>query len=165
MKTINCVRACILFLWVAIPVYAQVPASGHYYDLKEGVEYGYTTAKQPGQAGQPIIMVTYAGQRDGKHQVHTRIATMISAYECSAPCEIIKAMTVVDIDGLRRTVDVQRIRSAPNMIGAMALADAMAGRLERTVEYIDGTKQGRHAEVWVDERKGIIRTTLPKLKK
>lgn len=141
----------------------QPPARGHFYDMQEGVDYGYTVAQaQPGQAGRAIIMVSYAGQRDGKHQIHTRQASVLSAYECAAPCDIIKVMSVVDIAGLRRTVDVHRIRAAPNMIGAMALADAMAGRLTRAVEYIDGTKQGRHAEVWVDEKKGLTRTTLKK---
>lgn len=166
MNTFKTIAACAVFFWASGLAVAQTPARGHHYDLKEGVDYGYTAAQsQPGQVGNMILMFNYAGQRDGKHQVHTRQAGVVSAYECAAPCDIIKVMSVVDIQGLRRNVDVQRIRAVPNMIGAMALADAIAGRLERTVEYIDGTKQGRHAEVWIDEQKGLTRTTLKKQKR
>jgi hypothetical protein len=165
MKNIKLIALYALFFWTSGPLWAQVPARGYYYDLKEGVDYGYTALQQPGQAGRSIIMVSYAGQRDGKYQVHTRQATLVSAFECSAPCDVIKVMSVIDADGLRRTVNVERIRAAPNMIGAMALADAMAGRLESYVEYIDNTPKGRQAEVWVDEQKGLTRTVLKKSKK
>ncbi|MFI5447737.1 hypothetical protein [Polaromonas sp. UC242_47] len=133
----------------------------HNYDLKEGVDYGYTVLltddqRKAGKASAEIVMFSYAGQRDGKHQIHARQTSILTAYECAAPCEIIKVISAMDIDGLRKTVNVDRLRPSPNMIAALALQDAMTGKLEPYAEYQGKQRYG----LWVDERQGIVRTAL-----
>lgn len=140
---------------------AAVAVRTHNYDLKEGIDYGYTVLitdeqRKAGKAGAEILMVSYAGQRDGKYQVHERRANMLTAYECASPCEIVKIISAIDADGLRGTTSTERLRASPNMIAALALQDAMNGKLEPYAEY-----QGkRRFELWVDEHRGIIRTAL-----
>lgn len=138
-------------------------AKVHNYDLKEGIDYGYTVLvtedqRKAGQAGAQIIMMSYAGERNGKHQVHSRQGGLLTAYECSAPCDIVKIVSAMDIDGLRRTVHVERLRASPNMIASLALQDAMTGKLQTYSEYPEAAPKGTRLDVWIDEQKGIIRT-------
>lgn len=142
---------------------APAPPRSHNYDLKDGVDYGYTVLvtdeqRKFGKEGAEIIMFSYAGERDGKHQVHHRQAGIITAYECSTPCDIVKVLSAMDIDGLRKTVNVERLRSSPNMIAAMALQDAMTGKLQTYSEYPEAAPKGTRLDVWLDDRKGITRT-------
>lgn len=142
-------------------------AKAHNYDLKEGIDYGYTVLvteeqRKAGKAGAEIIMMSYAGERDGKYQVHSRQAGVLTAFECSAPCDIVKVMSAVDIDGLRKTVHVERLRAGPNMIAALALQDAMTGKLQTYSEYPETAPKGTRLDVWIDEQKGIVRTAQKK---
>lgn len=149
------------------PAPAAAPSREHYYDFKEGIDYGYTaelseTQRQAGQAASNVIVVNYAGQRDGKYQIHMRQGTMLFAFECSVPCDVMKILSVLDADDLRQQVTVERVRPSPGMIAAMALRDAASGKLEEYVEYIDGDRKGRHVTLWVDERRGLTRTIVKK---
>lgn len=131
------------------------------YEFRDGMDYGYTAAisaaqRQTGQAAPTVVMFAYAGQQDGRHQVHLREGNVLRAAECSAPCEMVRFLSVVDAEGLRSDVVVDHVRNAPNMIAGLALADAIAGRLERYAEH-----QGkRRYALWVDQHKGLVRTRL-----
>lgn len=147
-----------------------VPAARqHNYDVKDGVDYGYTAElsadqRQAGQVANNIVMFSYAGQRDGKHQVHSRQGNLFYAFECSVPCEVIKVLSVIDADGLRQEATVERLRATPTMIAAMALADAIHGELEEYAQYPDGDRKGRQLALWVDEQRGLTRTLIKKAK-
>lgn len=144
----------------ATPTLVAAPAmKAHNYDVHDGTEYGYTSAvsqaqREAGQVGANIIMFRYAGERDGVHQLHMIKGSVYQALECRAPCEVVKIMTVMDLDGSRRDVHVERVRNQPGMLAGMALDDAFHGRLEAYVETYDE----KRFEVWVDERKGLVRT-------
>ncbi|MCU7371595.1 hypothetical protein PEC18_12230 [Paucibacter sp. O1-1] len=130
----------------------------HLYDSRDGASYGYTAQlsdvqRQAGQVANSIVMISYAGNRDGRHQVHLHEGQALVGYECSAPCDVIKVMTVLDVDGLRNQVRVEHLRSAPNMIAAMALQDAMSGRLEPYTQDYDEIPY----ELWIDQTKGLTR--------
>lgn len=131
------------------------PARPHNYDLQEGSAYGYTAAlsnsdREGGRVGQQIVMVLYAGQREGRHQVHIRQGALLSALECGAPCDVVKMITVMDIAGVPAQPNVQMLRNAPGMLAGLALEDAIKGRL---AQYRD--EQGR--AVWVDSVTGVVR--------
>jgi hypothetical protein len=144
---------------------AARPIRTHNYDVQDGAEYGYTAAitpaqQQAGQVGQTIHMMFYAGERDGRHQMHMINGNVFVVFECSAPCEVIKAMTVIDEDGLRSQVNTERIRAVPGMIAALALDDAISGRLHPYEQHING----RRYAPWVDDSKGLVRKDIGAVK-
>lgn len=146
---------------VASPPVVAPPVRLHNYDVQDGPEYGYTAAitpqeQQAGQVGNSVFMFSYAGQRDEKYQVHLAKGNVLQAFECSAPCEVIKIMTVIDEDGLRQHVNTERMRVAPNMIAALALEDAINGKLRAYEQH----RNGRRYEVWVDDAKGLRRKDI-----
>jgi hypothetical protein len=146
---------------------AKPPSRDHFYDFRDGIDYGYTmeqsqTQKEAGQAGSAIVVFNYAGERAGRHQLHSRDGGFLVAFECTNPCEVMKVITVLDADGMRQNVRVERVRPQPNMIAALAVRDAAAGKLDPYVEYPDGDRHGRHVAVWVDERQGLTRTVIKK---
>lgn len=135
------------------------PFRDHNYDSQDGIAYGYTTEisqaqREQGQAAASVIMVEYAGSKGDKHQVHTRKGNVLTAFECAPPCEVIKVMTVIDSDYLRNQVNIEHIRAQPNTIAALALEDAIKGKLRQYSEYHGDNMVG----VWVDGVKGIQRT-------
>jgi hypothetical protein len=155
---------------VVIPVQSQsaAPANpppqavrNHFYDVHDGAAYGYTAQlsdvqRQSGQVANNIVMLSYAGMRDGKYQVHLHEGQAVIGYECVAPCEVIKVLTVLDVDGLRNQVRVDHMRSTPNMIAAMALRDAIGGHLEPYLQHYDEQPY----ELWIDQSKGLTRKRL-----
>lgn len=136
-----------------------VPTREHNYDVVDGIQYGYTMAlsdvqRQAGQVGNQVFMVAYAGERNGVFQVHAEQNGVLLAFECSRPCDVVKAMTVIDRDDLRDQVRVEYVKNVPGMLAALALDDAMNGRLKPYVEY-DGP---RRWAVWVDAKRGVTRS-------
>lgn len=133
----------------------------HNYDVHEGVDYGYTAMlsadqQRAGQAANTVVMVSYAGERNGRYQVHSRTGNVLRAFECAAPCDVIRVMAVIDADDLRQEVQMEYLRNTPGTIAAMALEDAMHGRLEPYAEY-----QGkRRYELWVDQANGLTRKRI-----
>lgn len=140
------------------------PKPAHNYVMRDGLRYGYPQALsaeqiQAGQAGESIVMVLYAGERDGKHQVHILQGRAIVAAECAWPCQALKVMTILDTDNpyLRREVRVEYLAPQPNMIGYLAISDAANGHLRR---YGWG-QNGKAYQRWVDESKGLRLFPLP----
>lgn len=140
------------------------PKPPHNYVMQDGLRYGYPQALsaqqlQAGQAGESIVMVLYAGERDGKHQVHILQGRSIVAAECAWPCKALKVMTIVDIDDpyLRREVHVQYLAPQPNMIGYQAISDAANGHLRN----YGWERSGKAYQRWVDEAKGVRLFPLP----
>lgn len=137
---------------------AATEVKPHLYDVHEGAEYGYTAAlseldRRAGKVANTIVMVGYAGERNGRHQVHVRSGNAITAFECAAPCEVIKSMTVMDVDGMRQQVQTEHLRAVPTMIAALALKDAMSGELLRYSQDYDG----RPYDLWVSDTNGLTR--------
>jgi hypothetical protein len=147
---------------VQSPSPAPAPAAPvrlHNYDSRDGMAYGYTAAitpeqRQAGRVSESVVMFFYAGQREGRHQVHIYEGSRVTAAECAAPCDVIKVLTVMDLDSLRGNVSVEYMRNAPGVIAGLALQDALAGKLE---PYAEIQPDGRF-EVWVDQLKGLRRT-------
>ncbi|MBQ0936730.1 hypothetical protein [Ideonella paludis] len=143
------------------------PTRAHNYDSQDGIAYGYTAVisqkqREEGRAAANVLMFKYAGSKNGRHQIHSRDGDSLAAYECSAPCDVIKVMQVTDADYLRNKVFTEHIRAEPNAIASLALDDAIKGKLKEYAEYHGDMMVG----VWVDEVKGIQRTKLgprPKL--
>lgn len=134
---------------------AQVKKREHNYEVRDGMDYGYSAAisqdaQQSGQVAPKILMFKYAGQRDGKYQVHTSDGLRFTAIECSSPCEVVKVMTFVDKDYLRDTVHVERIKNQPGSLANLVMDDALNGRLNNY-----GMERGKQKyQVWVDEKQG-----------
>jgi hypothetical protein len=127
----------------------------HNYEVKDGMDYGYTRAlsdaeRNAGKAAPSVIMFRYAGERDGRHQVHASDGTTFTALECERPCRVIKSMSFVDADYLRDKVHVERLTYQSGTVAAAVFDDVFAGQL-RQYGVARGTKS---YQVWVDERAG-----------
>jgi hypothetical protein len=135
----------------------------HGYDYQDGMQYGYTAARTEhdattGNAAPAVTMLMYAGERDGHYQLHQRNGTVLTAMECTYPCEVMKVMTVIDSPGLKMPVNVQRFRLNENAIAMLALKDASRGYLKQYgMEY-----SGKSYTIWLDESKGIVKSLAPK---
>jgi hypothetical protein len=131
-------------------------ASRHAYEIRDGMKYGYSAAvsddqKRAGQVASAVMMFSYAGQRDGKHQLHTTDGTVFTAIECSDPCDVMKVMTFVDKDYLRQNIKVEYLKNTVGSVANFALSDAFKGYLN---QY--GIERGGVAHhVWMDEQKGL----------
>lgn len=131
------------------------PKPAHNYEVRDGMDYGYSAAisqdaQKSGQVAPKIIMFKYAGQRDGKHQVHSSDGVNFTAVECFSPCEVMKIMNFINKDYLRDTVHVERIKNQPGTIANLVMEDALNGRLNNY-----GMGRGKQTfQVWVDERAG-----------
>lgn len=136
------------------PVAAQSKPA-HHYQIREGMDFGYSEAiseqaQKSGQVAAKVTMFRYAGQRDGRHQVHTSDGTTFTAIECATPCEVLKIMSFIDQPYLRHTVHVERYRNEPGSVANAVLDDALNGRLN---QY--GMERGKQRfQVWVDEKNG-----------
>lgn len=144
---------------------AQPVLRTHNYDVQDGAQYGYTAAlsddqRQAGQVANNVMMFLYAGERGGKHQMHLHKGKLVNAFECSLPCDVIKVMTVMDMEGMRDSVNVEYIRAAPNSVAALALDDAINGRLKPYEQH----REGARWEVWVNEANGFHGKYLGKVK-
>ncbi|MCQ9375179.1 hypothetical protein NMQ14_13045 [Methyloversatilis sp. XJ19-13] len=136
------------------------------YVMKDGMKYGYPAAisedaRRAGQVAEQLIMAMYAGERDGRLQAHIIDGISVTALECERPCEYLKVMSYVDIDGIPPQVKVEHIAAAPGSIGRLIMDDAVNGFLR---QYGTGDEKGPRYSVWVDEIKGIVRTKLPPVK-
>jgi hypothetical protein len=135
----------------------------HAFDFQDGMQYGYTAARtehdaNTGNAAPPVTMLLYAGQKDGRYQLHQRNGSVLTAMECAYPCEVMKVMTVIEAPGVKMPVNVQRFRLNDNAIAMLALKDASRGYLKQYgMEY-----SGKSYTMWLDEAKGIVKTLAPK---
>jgi hypothetical protein len=135
----------------------------HYYEVKDGTDYGYETvlsenARSAGQAASPMMMFSYAGERNGKHQVHTLNDRVWTAFECSNPCELLKILSFVDLDGMREQVTVERMKFTQGTIAYGVLTDAFNGRLEQYVRI----SNKKETQPWIDEKQGPMQYPLKK---
>lgn len=142
---------------------AQIaPSPDHNYVMQDGMQYGYPAAisedqRKAGQVAQQIVMIYYAGERDGKLQAHILNGGTVTALECERPCNYLKTMTYIDSDYLRDKIHVERMVMAATSLGAQIMQDAMHGKLK---QY--GRKQnGKPVGQWVDEQRGMISFPMP----
>lgn len=137
----------------------QEVAPTHNYDFRDGMQYGYTrlrsqTDVENGAAASQVVMLMYAGKKDGVYQLHTRQGSVLTAIECTHPCSVAKLLTVLDAPGLGPAqVNVQRMRMEPNAVATLAIADAASERLRVYGEE----RKGKKYRVWVDETFGVRR--------
>jgi hypothetical protein len=131
----------------------------HNFDFQDGMEYGYTVNQAPGQAARQVATFLFAGDRDGRYQLHSRQGPYLTAIECTFPCDVAKVITVFDGPGASPgTANVQRLRLDRNSVGLRALQDAATGRLKR---YGIGYGAKRYT-VWVDVERGVVKTLYKK---
>lgn len=147
----------------AAPVAKPAVVKDHNYQAVDGVEYSYVAgisdeARKAGQAAASVINFRYAGERDGKHQVHTTDGATVTAMECARPCEVIKLMSFMDADYLRNTVKVERIVNQPGSLANAVFSDVLAGKLH---QYGMG-RGGKKYQVWIEEKRGLREFVLPK---
>ena len=139
------------------------PVKDHNYVMQDGMKYGYPAAisevaGKSGQVAEQLVMALYAGEKDGKHQAHIMDGVTVTALECTKPCDYLKVMTYVDADYLRNKVKVEHIAAAKQSLGYLIMEDAIRGKLK---QYGMGI-EGKRYNMWVDERKGMQRTLMPK---
>lgn len=135
----------------------------HNYVMQDDMQYGYPAAvsetdKKAGQIAEKLVMVYYAGERDGKFQVHILDGTTISAMECTRPCEYLKIMSYFDNPYLDPQVNVERIAAQPGSLGYYIMQDATNGKLHQYAR----TKNGKRYDQWMDERKGMLQLLVAK---
>lgn len=142
------------FVALFVVAIAAAAAADHYYVLKDGDHYGYErkltdAEKQAGSVAPEVVMMRYAGQHGGVHQVfyYQRGGHYAEVYECAAPCEFIKVMTFAR----GKLVRSNRFRATPDSLGWAVMQDAMNGRL--TVAKIG---PDRNETAWFDEREGLV---------
>lgn len=131
-----------------------------YYSMEEDGSYGYEVAlsdeeKKNGAMAKPLTMLSYAGEKDGKHQVFLNTDGVIIAFECSKACDFIKLMYFTDRG---EYVKKEQIRAEPGMIAVLALSDASNGYLKRAGL---GTSKKDAKWVWFTE-KGIVFSKIDK---
>lgn len=140
-----------------------IVAADHNYVMQDGLEYGYPAAvseadRKAGQVAEKLVMVYYAGEREGKLQVHILDGTTISAFECARPCEYLKIMSYFENPYLDPQVNLERIAASPGSIGYYIMQDAMNGKLHQYAR----TKNGKRYDQWMDERKGMLQLLATK---
>ena len=134
---------------------AQAPAQenpanrAHGYAIKDGMEYGYETAisdddAKAGQVANKVMMMRYAGEKDGKYQVHAKDGAATTVIECDKQCDYIKTMAFVD----NQLVQKEMMKGGNGSIASIALADAINGQLEPFIEESKGKKY----HVWYTEK-------------
>ena len=141
------------------PTKQAIKGADRYYVLEDNGAYGYERALSEneikrGQGTAPIVMARYVGEKDGKWQVAIEDGSIISVFECSKPCEFIKAM-VFDLDEKGRALNVERMRGQPGILAYSILQDAINGKLANRMGI---KKDSKIYSVWFDENKGPILT-------
>lgn len=140
------------------PVVAPAPS----YAMEDGGAYGYEQAlteqdKAQGKAGNSLVMVSYAGENRGKHQIFLHDSGF-TVFECGNPCEFFKVMVFTDGGEHVRT---ERMRASPEMIASLAMSDAQRGFMKRAglgtsksdVKWAWFTEEGiRFSKVTKEER-------------
>lgn len=138
----------------------------HHYVMQDGMQYGYPSAisaeaKQAGQAAEKLIMVHYAGTRDGKHQAHIMNGTTVEVIECGDPCDYAKSMLFIDNPVLKDQIRVERFKAQPGSIAWAVMADAINGELRTYGVELNGKTHN----AWVDEKRGMQYTPVKSVSK
>ncbi|MFC3874855.1 hypothetical protein [Neisseria musculi] len=128
----------------------------HFYSLQDGQEYGYESAisqdqANAGQAASNIIMIRFAGEKDGKYQIYGKENQVYSVFECDKNCQFIKSMVFVDNQLIRK----EMLKGGNDSVASFAFMDAINGKLEKSVEESKGKKY----HIWFTE-KGKQRTEI-----
>ncbi len=140
---------------------AAAPAkSDHYYSMRDGDEYGYERAisqdeQNQGQAANQLLMVKYAGQKDGKYQVYVQDKQTFGVFECSAQCDYIKSMTFFG----KEHIKTERMKGGPESVAGAALTDAINGKLEQA-KVAKKSDKSKKMHIWFSEEDGIELTSI-----
>lgn len=138
----------------------------HNFQVQDGLQYGYKaaiseTARASGQVAPQILMFRFAGERDGKFQVHTVEGNAVTALECTKPCKVVKTIAFIDANYLRQSTQVSHMAYEPGTIAYAVFEDALNGRLR---PY--GMERGnKRYQVWVEEKRGFREYPVPPAKK
>lgn len=122
----------------------------HWYSMRDGQEYGYerdvsAADRLQGRTANPLLMLKYAGQKDGVQQIFGSEGSSIMVMECDTQCEFIKVSAYSTEGGPPLSVD--RVRADPDALATHAMQDARYGKLEPFVAQIK--KKPHH--VWFDK--------------
>jgi hypothetical protein len=128
--------------------------------MRDGNEYGYERAisqdeQNQGQATNQLLMVKYAGQKDGKHQVYVQDKQTFGVFECSAQCDYIKGMTFLGNEHIK----TERMKGGPESVAGAALADAINGKLEQA-KVAKKSDKSKKMHIWFSEEHGIELTPI-----
>ena len=131
------------------PVKVESTAKEHHYAIKDGMEYGYESAisdddAKAGQVANKVMMMRYAGEKDGKYQVHAKDGAATMVIECDKQCDYIKTMMFVDNQMMQK----EMLKGGNGSLASIALSDAINGQLEPFVEESKGKKY----HVWYTEK-------------
>lgn len=112
----------------AQPPVATTPT--HYYAMQTGDEYGYEAAvseeqRQAGLVTSPLVMVRYAGEKQGKYQIFLTDHSVKTVFDCEKPCEFVRVRTFVN----EEETAVEQMRRVKGSIAYYAMEDAMHGQL------------------------------------
>lgn len=139
----------------------EVPMIDHYYAMKDGFAYGYQRQLaaddiNAGTASIPLIMASYAGEKNGKHQVFSNLDGAYFVVECEAKCDYLKLMSFNNISG--KFISRELIKAEAGVVATNMIVDAINGKLEQ----FEPEKNGKKYHVWFDQEKGFTSTPLDK---
>lgn len=82
----------------------------------------------------------------------------VTGMECAKPCEIVKIMSFIDTDKLRKAVHVERIVNQPGTLAHAVFEDALSGKLRQYgIE-----RGGRRYQMWVESKLGFMKYLIKK---
>lgn len=124
----------------------------HRYAMRDGDQYGYEpalsqSAQMAGQAGSALVMLSYLGERGGKHQLMLKKGGAVGVFECANPCDFFRVMTFAG----GYPMGTERMRAVPELIASAAMRDAIDGYLEPATKTVGG----KRVRMWFDEQKGV----------
>lgn len=144
----------------APPEQASPVKPDHFYSMRDGNEYGYERAisneeQNQGQAANKLLMLKFAGQKDGKYQVYTQDKQTFGVFECSAPCDYIKTMVFFG----KEHIKTERIKGGTGSIAGAALTDAINGKLEQA-KVTRRSDKSKKVHIWFNEDSGVELTPI-----
>lgn len=126
----------------------------HNYSMKDGFEYGYQKEvsekdKDAGVGTLPLLMVSYAGQRNGLYQIFMHSGPNYQVVQCENPCQFLKVMVFSEYQ--KKPIEIQRMQAVEGILGLSMIQDAINGKLE----VFSPVKDGKTYHVWFDEKTGF----------
>ena len=139
----------------------EEPKIDHYYSMKDGFSYGYqkelsADSASAGIAAEPLVMVLYAGEKEGKYQVFSRDGSNYLVVQCENPCQYLKIMTFLSDGGA--AIDVKNMQALKGIMAESMITDAINGKLEQFTP----DKNGKKYHVWFDEHAGFTTKLVDK---
>lgn len=136
------------------------PKPTHYYAMQDGQKYGYERAisqeeRNQGRAASELVMVSYAGEHDGKHQLFISEKFGKAVFECDTDCKYIKSMVFVQNEHIK----TDYLKAGADSVAGAAMVDAINGQLNRATVSRKSDRSKKY-HVWFTEDKGMELTPV-----